>query len=247
MRISVAQAQALEERLGVPVRVAARHFHPYIRDVVTELACSGTTTLVSLPLAPQSVDVYHAEVRRAARGFPDLVVRYAPSWGLEPKLIDALRETVDEALDRFADATDVPVVLTAHSLPRHVILAGDPYEEQFRAMAAGVAAAIEAKGHPVRVAFQSQGMDGGDWLGPDLLTVFAELSAAGRTSAVVAAIGFVADHVETLYDLDIEAPQIAARAGLARIERAASMNTRRAFIDALEAIARPLLETPGSA
>ena len=187
------------------------------------------------------MDVYHADVRRAAAGFPYLAVRYAPPWGLEPRLLAAYAEAIDEAIGRFPASERVPVVLSAHSLPRQAVLAGDPYEAQFRAMAAAVAVGIEAKGHSVHVAFQSQGMDGGDWLGPDLPTVFAQVSAAGSTSAVVAAIGFVADHVETLYDLDVEAHQIAARAGIVRLERAPSMNTRRAFLDALEAVARRLL------
>ena len=93
----------------------------------------------------------------------------------------------------------------------------------------------------MRIAFQSQGMDGGAWLGPDLPTTFAALAEAGARSAVVAPIGFVSDHVETLYDLDIEAPALAAEAGLARLERAPAMNTRPRFIDALEAVVRRML------
>ena len=134
----------------------------------------------------------------------------------------------------------MPVILTAHSLPQRIIDAGDPYEQQFRAMAArGRERALAPRGNPVRVAFQSQGMDGGAWLGPDLPSTFAALAAAGARAVVVAPIGFVADHVETLYDLDVEAP--GAR-GEGRASRGSSarpaLNVRPRFIDALEAVVR---------
>ena len=243
MRTTAAQASALEERLGVPVRGAGRLWGPYPKEVITEMVREGVTTLISLPLAPQSVDVYHASVREAAAAHPGLSLREAPSWGLEPALAEAFVETIDEALARFPEAerASVPVILSAHSLPKRVIDAGDPYEQQFRAMAAAVAALVEARGNPTRVAFQSQGMDGGAWLGPDLPATFADLAQGGAKAALVAPIGFVADHVETLYDLDVEAPRLAEKAGLTRFERAPALNVRPRFIDALEAVARRLL------
>jgi protoporphyrin/coproporphyrin ferrochelatase len=239
MRTTAAQAGALAGRLGLPVRIAGRLWAPYPASVVAELAAEGVTTLVSLPLAPQSVDVYHAPVREAASS-AGIELRCAPAWGLEPALLEAFVETIDEALARFPEAerSGVPVILSAHSLPQRIIDAGDLYEQQFRAMAAAVEALLK---NPVRVAFQSQGMDGGAWLGPDLPATFAALAGSGARAAVVAPIGFLADHVETLYDLDVEAPSLAAQAGLARIERAPALNVRPRFIDALEAVARRLL------
>lgn len=243
MRITAEQASALEARLGLPVRVAGRLWGPYPADVVAELALAGTTTLISLPLAPQSVEIYHAGVREAAAAHPGLEVRCAPAWGLEPSLIDAFVESIDEALARYPEATrsSIPVLLTAHSLPQRIIAMGDAYEREFRAMADAVAARVAERGNPTRIAFQSQGMDGGAWLGPDLPTTFAALSAAGQREIVIAPIGFVAEHVETLYDLDIEAPGLATTAGIQRIERAGAMNTRAKFIDALAAVVRRLL------
>jgi ferrochelatase len=243
MRITAEQGAALEARLGVPVRIAGRLWGPYPKDVVAELVAGGTTTLVSLPLAPQSVDIYHAGVREAAAAHPGLEVRYAPAWGLEPSLIDAFLESIDEALARYPEdgRKSVPVVLTAHSLPQRIIDMGDAYEREFRAMADAVAARIAERGNPSRIAFQSQGMDGGAWLGPDLPTTYATLAAAGQHEIVIAPIGFVAEHVETLYDLDIEAPGIAEKAGVRRIERAGAMNARPKFIDALESVVRRLL------
>lgn len=243
MRITSAQAEALSKRIGLPVRVAGRLWKPYPAEVIAELVRDGVRTLISLPLAPQSVEVYQPGVRAAAAAHPDLEVRYAPSWGLEPRLVDAFVASIDEALARFpeGDRARVAVILSAHSLPQRVIDGGDPYEREFRAMAAEVALRLLARGTPVRVAFQSQGMDGGAWLGPDLPSTFAELASAGAEAVVVAPIGFVADHVETLYDLDIEAPAIAAKAGISRLERAPALNASPAFIDAIEAVVRRLL------
>ena len=133
------------------------------------------------------------------------------------------------------------LILSAHSLPKFLIDQGDAYEREFRAMAEAVAARVQAQGNPPHIAFQSQGMDGGAWLGPDLPTTFARLAAEGKRAAVIAPIGFVAEHVETLYDLDVEAPGLAQKAGLARIERAPAMNARPRFIDALESVVRRLL------
>ncbi len=242
MRTTAAQAAALAARLGLPVRFAGRLWGPYPAEVVAALAREGVTTLISLPLAPQSVDIYHAPVREAAAAHSGMEVRAAPPWGLEPALVDAFVETIDEGLAGFAEDErgSVPVILSAHSLPQRVIDAGDLYEQQFRAMAAAVTARLAPRPNPVSIAFQSQGMDGGVWLGPDLPTAFATLAAGGARAALVAPIGFTADHVETLYDLDIEAPTLAARVGL-RLRRAPALNVRPRFIDALEAVVRALL------
>jgi ferrochelatase len=243
MRITAEQGRALEARLGIPVRIAGRLWGPYPAEVVAELAAAGTTTLISLPLAPQSVEIYHAGVREAAAAHAGLSVRCAPPWGLEPSLIDAFMESIDEALSRYPEEArkSIPVLLTAHSLPQRIIAMGDAYEREFREMADAVAERVALRGNSARIAFQSQGMDGGAWLGPDLPTTFATLVAEGKREVVIAPIGFVAEHVETLYDLDIEAPELARAAGVHRMERAGAMNARPKFIDALEAVVRRLL------
>lgn len=244
MRITREQAQALEARLGVPVRVAGRLWGPYPREVIAGLVAEGAKTLISLPLAPQSVEIYHAPIREVVREIPGIELRCAPPWGLEPLLIAAFVETIDEALAGFPEGerSAVPVILTAHSLPQRVIDAGDSYEREFRAMAEAVAGEVRARGNEVRIAFQSQGMDGGAWLGPDLPTTFRSLAEGGASAAVIAPIGFVAEHVETLYDLDIEAPGLAKSAGLSRLVRAAALNARPRFIDALERVVRRLID-----
>ncbi|MGK4006671.1 ferrochelatase [Sorangium sp. So ce1036] len=238
LRITQAQADALAARLGLPVAIAGRLWHPYPEEVLASLHGRGVRRVVSLPLAPQSVDVYHAVVREAAAKQGEMEVRCVPAWGLEPALIDAFVEVIDEALARFPEERrgEVAVILSAHSLPQRIIDAGDPYERQFRAMAAEVERRVAPRGNPVLVAFQSQGMTGDAWLGPDLRATFDALAAKGAREALIAPIGFVADHVETLYDLDVEAPALAREAGLSRLERAPALNARPRFIDALEAL-----------
>lgn len=246
LRITREVAAALQARLGLPVVVGMRLWTPTLTSALAEAAAHGATRIVSIPLAPQSTHVYHQALQEAVQervaaghAAPELVL--APAWGEEPLLLDAFSEAIDDGLTRFDAAVRdrVPVVLTAHSLPRRVIAMGDPYEQQFRAMAEAV---IARRGEAARlhVAFQSQGMDGGEWLGPDLPTTFRTLAAAGHHEVLVAAIGFVSDHVETLYDLDLEAHTLAEAAGL-RLQRAPSLNTRPRYLDALEAVARRLL------
>jgi protoporphyrin/coproporphyrin ferrochelatase len=167
-------------------------------------------------------------------------VRTVSAWGTEPALIDAFVETIEKALEGMGHETqrEIPIVLTAHSLPQRVIDAGDEYEIQFREMARAVAGWLEMLGFSVHVAFQSQGASSEAWLGPGLAETFADLARAGARSALIAPIGFVAEHLETLYDLDIEAPVLAKKAGLERILRAKAVCDGPRFIDALETVVR---------
>jgi ferrochelatase len=242
MRITHEQAAALERRLGVPVRAAARLWHPYPGEVLPALAERGVRRVVSLPLAPQSTHVYNEAVERAAAPL-GLCVIPAPPYG--PRLAAAFALAIAEVWPRFASPAHTAVVLTAHSLPLSVVQRGDPYERQFRELADAVAAALppllpELDTTLVRVAFQSQGMGGGEWLGPDLATTFRELRSAGATASLIAPVGFLADHVETLYDIDVDAAALARQHGFGRLERMPPMNTRPDFLDALEAVARSL-------
>lgn len=239
MKHTADQASGLSRRLGLPVEICARLWNPYASEVIARLAAQGVRSIVSLPLAPQSVDIYNEGVKKAvdAAGLQGV---YAPSWGDEPSLVDAFVETIEEALSAVPAAIQRrAIVLTAHSLPIRVIASGDSYEEEFRAMATRVAARFAS--HHVAVAFQSQGASAEPWLGPDLPQTFAELAAQGFDGVVVAPIGFLAEHVETLYDLDVEAPTFAARAGLAWFSRAKAVGDRPKLVDALEQVARRLL------
>lgn len=243
MRISGEQAAGLEQRIGLRCVAAGRLWHPYPKDVMKELVDAGVTKILSLPLAPQSVHVYHGTVREAAAAFPGLSVVYAEAWGMEPALIDAFVETIEEALAPLAmeERPQVPIVLSAHSLPLRVLQAGDRYEVEFREMAGVVAKRMQAKGHRVEIAFQSQGASADAWLGPNLEEIFATLAQSGAKDVLVAPIGFLSEHVETLYDLDVDAPKMAQTAGLSRFLRARAVCARPKLIDALEAAARRAL------
>jgi ferrochelatase len=244
MRISAEQAAALEARLGLPCRVAGRLWGPSPAEVLAGLAASGARRVLSLPLAPHSVHVYHRAVHEAAAEVPGLAIVDAPPWGEEPSLVEALTETVREGLAR-ADAlarepAETAIVLTAHSLPLRALAAGDPYEAQFRATAERVRERLAGTAHPVSITFQSQGMTDAAWLGPDLPAAFAAARALGARAVVVAPIGFLAEHVETLYDLDVDAPRLAQAAGLEAF-RAPAVCARPHLVDALETVARRAL------
>jgi protoporphyrin/coproporphyrin ferrochelatase len=249
MHITEEQAAALALRLGVPVRACARLWHPYPAEILAELAAAGVRRVVSLPLAPQSVHVYHDAVEHAAAPLGVAVVK-APSYG--PALVAPFVRAIAEVWPRFqappgsATPPRTAVVLSAHSLPMAVIERGDPYERQFREVTDAVGARLPAAlpgldPSLVRVAFQSQGMGGGAWLGPDLDTTFRHLRSAGADGLLVAPIGFLAEHVETLYDIDVDAAALARELGFTRLERMPPMNTRADFIDVLADVARPLL------
>ncbi len=241
LRTTRALAALVGEQLGVPAFVGMRLWGPTLEGALTEAREAGVKRVISLPLAPQSVHIYHEALREAAQQVPGApAIVEVPAWGEEPLLLRAFNHVIDEAIGQLdpEDQAGAGLILSAHSLPMRVIAMGDPYEQQFRAMAEGVLAQRTDTGRPTRVAFQSQGMDGGDWLGPDLPRTFADLAAAGVRDVVVASIGFTSDHVETLYDLDIEAPKLAQAAGLRRLVRAPSLNTHPLFVEALAAIAR---------
>ncbi len=244
-RTAEAQATALEERLGIPVRAAARLWHPYPSEVLAPWIEQGIKRVVSLPLAPQSVHIYHPDVEAALAGHSVELV-CAPAWGNTELLLVAFLRAIAEAGRRFpaVDPKRLAIILSAHSLPTRIIADGDPYERDFRALATAVTDRLGDIGladATVCVAFQSEGKGGGEWLGPRLEDEMARLAAGGARDLLIAPIGFVADHIETLYDIDIEAAAHAGRLGYRAFQRMAGMDLREDFIDALEAVARSLL------
>ena len=233
-------AEKLASRLGVRTAWANRLWRPYVRDVFAELARGGVGRVAVLPLAQHSAHVYAEDARRSAETV-GVAVACAPGWGQSPALHEAFATRIRRVV---GDAARTTVVLSAHSLPRVVIERGDPYEREVRASAAAVSERLGAGVRTV-VAFQSQGFGApGEWLGPDLPTVIAEAAARGDTRVVFAPIGFLADHVEILYDLDIEAASIARERGLSWA-RVPSLNDDDDFVEVLAAVARPLLAELG--
>jgi ferrochelatase len=247
-------AAHLEERLGLPVRFANRLFHPYPTPILTALAASGVKEIVVVPLAQHSASVYGDAVKKAAKDAGlDLEITSAPNWGRIPELTDAYARAIVTELQRIPDGERdrTSLLLTAHSLPLSVIEAGDPYETEFRGSAEDVAARVRelAPGSFVdhQIAFQSQGMSTGPggrpmaWLGPDLRSRLEMLAATGRKEVVLAPIGFLADHVEILYDLDIEARGWADELGIT-LRRSASLNATDALVSALAGLVRVVRE-----
>lgn len=242
------QAELLSARLGLQVHVAMRLWHPYLRDVLAAALDAGATRLVSIPMAPFSVGLYQRSVEDAlaevagARGAAPPELRRAPPWNEEPALIEVFARAVEAGLTRFdeADRARVTVIATAHSLPTRTLAGGDPYASLV-ARTAELVAARACPGRPFALAFQSQGATADPWLGPSLEETFARLVAEGVEHALIVPVGFLSDHVETLYDLDIEAQQTAKAAGLRRLERTALPNDAVGLIDALEAVARACL------
>jgi len=251
-------ARRLEERLGVPVRAANRLFRPYPKELLEPLAQAGARRIFVVPLAQHSASIYGDFVKKAAADAGlDLVIRAAANWGRMPELTEAFARSIAATLaDVPAEARGrTTLVLTAHSLPVSIIEAGDPYETELRASAADVAARVRElvpggfADH--EVAFQSQGMSTGPggrpmaWLGPDLRATLDTLRERGRTDVVIAPIGFLADHVEILYDLDIEARGWADERGI-RLRRSASLNASDGLVDTLAAIVRHLASEEAS-
>jgi len=219
-----AQARALEHALhdlGTPfaVEVGMRHWHPFIRDALARLERQGVARVVGLVMAPHfsqlSVGRYFEQVERA--GSAVTVVPIA-EWHLAPGYLRALADRVRCGLLRFPEGVRgrVTVVFTAHSLPEHIRDDGDPYADQ---LAATVRAVGELLGEqPHGFAYQSAGRTADTWLGPDVGDEVERLASSGVREVLVAPIGFVSEHLEILYDVDVELRERAMTLGV-RLER----------------------------
>jgi len=227
--------RALDERFAV--YLGMRHWHPYIRDVVEDIVAHGHRRLVGLVLAPHysamSVGAYEKQLFEAAAGrLEPALVR---SWGDHPKFLDAVAGRVTRALERFPTPGSVQVLFTAHSLPERILATGDPYPDELRASAAAVAKRVGLASW--RLAFQSAGATPEPWLGPEAGAVMTELASQGHRAFLIVPIGFVCDHVEVLYDVDVVYRELAGRLGV-RLERTTSLNDDPLLVGALAEIAR---------
>jgi ferrochelatase len=238
--LTLQQASALAKELHLPVYVGMRNWAPYIADTVKEMVAAGISHAAVICLAPQnsrtSVGLYKRAVVGAAGD--SLTFDFVDSWHDHPLLIAAFAAKLRTALSRAQSEmkTAVPVIFTAHSVPERTIAEGDPYSAQAQETAALVAKHIE--GMPERrFAFQSQGMSGGAWIGPTVEATIDSLRDAGHKAVIIQPIGFVCDHVEVLYDIDILFKQYAAERGL-KLWRTESLNASPEFIAALAALAR---------
>jgi protoporphyrin/coproporphyrin ferrochelatase len=222
--ITRAQAAALSSRSGLPAFVGMKHAAPFIADGAEEARRAGIGRLVGLPLAPHyarmSLGGYERTLREAWEG--ELV--FIPGFHDHAAFIAAVRGLLREAL-----ATGRPerLFFTAHSLPARILDEGDPYQDQLLESCRLVAKGMDLPDW--EFAFQSASHTGEPWLGPDLLEA---IERSGARDVLVCPIGFVADHLEILYDLDVEAQEFAREKGI-RIRRTRSFNASPDFIDAL--------------
>ncbi|QNI37480.1 ferrochelatase [Edaphobacter albus] len=254
---TLAQGHALDHELGdTSVYVAMRNWHPYIADVVDEMRRDGVTEIRAICLAPQnsrtSVGLYRKALLSAAAG---LEVEFLSAWAEHPLLVQAFAERLEPAWrDACAEAgRKVPVLFTAHSVPTRTVMTGpasiegarpgtpmqdtpDPYPEQAQKTAALVAERLGLTGHDYRFAFQSQGVSGGPWLGPTVEESLKALQQEGHPGVVIQPVGFVCDHVEVLYDIDIAFKELASGMGL-KLWRAESLNDSATLTRALEDLA----------
>ena len=236
-RLTELQAEALAKRLSRPVYVGMRNWKPFIAEAVKQLSGDGVERVVALCLAPQnsrtSIGLYQKYLLEAiAKASPPVQVDFVSSWHDHPGLIAAFGEKVAAALAgvQAKGGLPVPVIFTAHSVPARTIAEGDPYECQAQETAALVARAVGLKTY--RLAFQSQGMTAEPWIGPTVESQIDELAASGHSHVLLAPIGFVADHIEILYDIDVAFRDFGRGKGVT-VHRTESLNDSPLFIQAL--------------
>ncbi|MEJ2008928.1 MAG: ferrochelatase [Acidobacteriota bacterium] len=246
LKITTQQAGGLARAVALPVYVGMRNWKPFIEDAVRKLAKDGAEHVVVICLAPQnsrtSIGLYRSYLSKAVEKVaPGLQVEFVENWHDHPGLVAAFSERISSALTRAeAEAgRAVPVVFTAHSVPVRTIEEGDPYESQVKETAQLVAQAMGLKDY--RVAFQSQGMTSEPWVGPTVESMIDELAGQGHKYVVLAPIGFVCDHVEILYDIDVVFREYGKKEGIT-VVRSESLNDSPLFTQALASIVSSRIE-----
>ena len=230
--ITEGQRVALERELGLPVFVGMKHWRPRIAEAVEAALAGGAETLVGLVLAPHfsrlSIAGYRERLERALEGRAELV--FVESWHDHEPFLEVLAERVR--------GFDGHVVFTAHSLPERILRDGDPYRDQL--LESSRLVAERAGLADWSFAFQSASPTGEPWLGPAILEELDRLAANGVRRVLVCPVGFVSDHLEILWDLDIEARERAAGLGL-ELDRIESLNDDPVFVRALAELVRERL------
>ena len=243
--ITDSTARKLEEELKrqgkeVRVYVGMKHWHPYISETFNQISQDGITEAIAIALAPHyskmSIGVYQDAVRKANDEHGNKIrVRFVDDWHLNLKfLTDWEKRIADATAVKFegVDRSKIFFLFTAHSLPERIRTWNDPYQYQLLQTAEILAKDLELPPEQCDFAFQSAGHTTEPWLGPDILDKLTNLSRAGWKNVLVAPIGFVSDHLEILFDIDVEAKKIAEKIGM-HIERTDSFNDSDAFIEIL--------------
>jgi ferrochelatase len=245
-QITRAQAHALSASLGSAycVYVGMKHWHPFIGEAVQEIARAGHRRVIALALAPHysraSIGGYIQRVKEAAAGLEvKLDISYIESWNDHPLYISSLCARMDQTRSEFdvVKWNELHVVFTAHSLPARILADDDPYPQELRETCELVAERLGLFPADWSFAYQSAGRTGDEWLGPDVLETLDDLAAEGKRRVLIAPIGFVADHLEILYDLDVECADRARVLGL-EMRRIPSANASPLLVATLDAIVR---------
>jgi ferrochelatase len=233
-----AQAQALEAALNAngehfKAFLGMKHWHPFIQDTLTEMCDQGIEHAVGVVMAPHysrmSIETYFKKIEEASSG---IQLRRIDDWHLLPGYLNALARRVREALARFPESVraDVPIIFTAHSLPERILEWDDPYPRQLHETVEGVMNILGP--HPHEFAFQSAAISKDPWLGPDASAPIERLAAQGKRNILICPIGFVCEHVEILYDIDIVYQDLAKKLGV-HLERIGMLNDDPEMISGL--------------
>jgi len=249
-RVTEELAQRLEATLGrsgaepLSVHVGMKHWTPRIGAAVQDIVTAGATRLIAIVVAPHysriSIGGYRAQVERALSHAPrQLPLDFVEDWHDLPGYLDALAQNVRVAMAQFPNPADPVVVFTAHSLPARILEEGDPYRD--RLLASSSAVAERAGVRRWEFSFQSQSQTGEPWLGPDLVETIDNLHHRGVRQVLVAPVGFVADHLEIAFDIDIEAREHAGGLGM-DLRRTAMLNADPRLVAALAALVTQRLQ-----
>lgn len=244
--LTLQQGRLLAEELKLPVYVGMRNWKPFIAETVRTMKADGAEGAVVICLAPQnsrtSVGLYRTALNGDS-GVP-FAVDFVESWHDHPLLIRAFAEKLGTGWEKACRemSARLPVIFTAHSVPQRTIADGDPYETQTKETAMLVAREASLPSDDWRFAFQSQGMSGGAWLGPTVENTILGLKQQGHRGVFVQPIGFLCDHVEVLYDIDIAFKEFAEKEGM-RLWRAESLNDSPLLTAALADVARSRMKS----
>ena len=244
-RLTLQQADLVQRELGLPTYVGMRNWMPFTSTAIANMQANGVEQAVAICLAPHNSRTSVGLYRKSLEGAP-FPIDFVESWHDHPLLIKAFVEKLTAGYAKACNdaGTKLPVIFTAHSVPKRTVDEGDPYECQAVHTGKLVADAAGMDVAMCRFAFQSQGMSGGAWLGPTVEDTIVQLNQAGHSGVFLQPIGFVCDHVEILFDIDIMFRQFAEQRGM-KLWRAESLNDSVTFAKAVADVARERFNEQG--